>query len=222
LKKEVAAMLDDFTWFKQSSYLWTGQKIVYIDPWEVRDDDPKADVVFITHAHFDHYSEPDLNKIVTERTVLVAPHDVAEQCLKRGDVRAVRPGETIEAGGFSAEAIPAYNQREDRKDFHPRDNDWVGYIIDLGGTRYFFAGDTDHTKEVGDVRTDVAFLPIGGTYTMDIDEAIEAAKAIGPKLAVPCHFGFVVGSQKLGDQFVKAIAPIEGWVMKPAHNFEQP
>jgi L-ascorbate metabolism protein UlaG (beta-lactamase superfamily) len=219
---EVVAVLEQLTWFKQSSYLWKGHKVVYIDPWDVRETDPKADLVFITHAHFDHYSEPDLSKVVTEKTVLVAPHDVADQCLKRGDVRGVKPGETLEAGGFQVEAVAAYNQRSDRKDFHPRDNNWVGYVISIDGERVYFAGDTDHTEEVGAVRTDIAFLPIGGTYTMDIEEAIGASKAIGPRIAVPCHYGFVVGSQKLGDQFVKAIAPIEGKTLKPVHGFEQP
>jgi L-ascorbate metabolism protein UlaG (beta-lactamase superfamily) len=202
--------------------LWRGDKVVYIDPWDIPEGEPKADIVFITHAHFDHYSEPDLDKVVHEKTILIAPQDVAEQCLKRGDVRAVKPGQTIEAGGFPVEAVPAYNHRPERKDFHPRDNNWVGYVITLGGTRYYLAGDTDHIPEMGDIKTDVAFLPCGGTYTKDVSEAAVAAKEINPKVAVPCHFGFVVGSSSTGEEFVKAVAPIKGQILKPRHGFEQP
>lgn len=213
-------MLDKFTWYKQSSLLWRGNLTVYIDPWEIPEGEPKADLVFITHAHFDHFSEPDLARVTKEGTVTVAPHDIAAQ-LRKGDVRAVKPGEAIEAAGFQVDAVPAYNARPERKDFHPRDNNWVGYIIDLGGTRTYLAGDTDHVPEMGQVKADVAFVPVGGTYTMDVREAAGAVKEIRPKVAVPYHFGFVVGSRSEGEKFVKAIAPVEGRVLEPRHPFEQ-
>lgn len=213
-------MLDQFTWYRQSALQWRDSLIVYIDPWGIGDDDPHADVVLITHAHFDHFSEPDLDKVVKDGTILVAPHDIAAQ-LKKGDVRAVKPGESLEAAGIPVETVPAYNAKPERKDFHPRDNNWVGYVLTLGGTRHYLAGDTDHIPEMGDIKADVAFVPIGGTYTMDVAEAAAAVKQIGPKMAVPYHFGFVVGKPSDGDAFVKAISPIQGKVLTPKNPFEQ-
>jgi len=216
-------MLDAFTWYKQAALKWRGGPLtVHIDPWGVPEGEEKADLVLITHAHFDHYSQEDIDRVSKTGTVIVAPHDVAEVCLATGDVRAIKPGETIEAKGLSVQAVPAYNERPERKTFHPRDNNWVGYVVDLGGTRTYIAGDTDHIGEMSDIACDLAFVPAGGTYTMDLDEAVGAVKDIGPKTAVPYHFGFVVGSRSIGQEFVEAIKPIEGRVLDPVHPFEQP
>jgi L-ascorbate metabolism protein UlaG (beta-lactamase superfamily) len=213
-------MLDAFTWYKQAAVRWQGGITIHVDPWGVPEGEPKADLVLITHAHFDHYSQEDVDRVVKQGTVIVAPHDVATECLTSGDVRAVKPGESIEAAGIQVHAVPAYNHLPGRTDFHPRDNNWVGYVLDLGGTRTYFAGDTDHIPEMGDVKTDLAFIPVGGTYTMDVAEAAGAVKEIAPKTAVPYHFGFVVGTRSDGDEFVRAIAPIEGKVLTPVNPFE--
>ncbi|HEX9712001.1 MAG TPA: MBL fold metallo-hydrolase [Actinomycetota bacterium] len=210
-------MLEQLTWYRQSSYLWRGEVTVYVDPWGVPDGEPGADFVFITHAHADHFSPDDIKKVSSEGTIFVAPHDIAEQLA--GDVRAVRPGEQLEVAGVGVEAIPAYNVQPGRLDKHPRDNDWVGYVLTLDGTRYLFAGDTDHTPELTGVRTDVAVVPVGGTFTMDAAEAATAVKEMGPRLAVPYHYGFVVGSESDGHRFVEAIAPIEGRIMTPVYPF---
>ena len=215
-------MLEAFTWYKQAALRWQGNITVHVDPWGVPDGEPKADLILITHAHFDHYSQEDMDRVTKEGTIIVAPEDVATQCLTSGDIRGVKPGQTIEAAGLQISTIPAYNTHPDRLQLHPRENNWVGFIVDFGGTRAYFAGDTDHVDEMNDVKTDVAFLPIGGTYTMDVTEGIGATKEIAPKVAVPYHFGFVVGSQTLGDEFVRGIAPIEGKVLTPVNPFEQP
>jgi L-ascorbate metabolism protein UlaG (beta-lactamase superfamily) len=212
-------MLDKVTWYKQSGILWRGTPVVYVDPWDVPEGEPTADVILITHAHFDHFSEADISKLSKTGTIVVAPEDVAAQ-LSSGDVRAVKPGARLDAGGVAVEAVPAYNARAERKDFHPRDNNWVGYVLDLAGTRAYLAGDTDHIPEMADIDAEVAFVPIGGTYTMDADEAAAAVKDIAPKTAVPYHFGFVVGSKADAERFVKAIAPVEGRILKPRHPFE--
>lgn len=214
-------MLDAFTWYRQSALLWRGNRNVYIDPWGITEGEPQGDVVFITHAHFDHFSEADLAKVVRDGTIVLAPHDVASQ-IRAGDVRAVKPGETLEAAGIPVKVVPAYNSAPDRKDFHPRDNNWVGYLLTLGNTRTYLAGDTDHIPEMSEIKADVAFVPIGGTYTMDVEEAARAVKQISPTIAVPYHFGFVVGSPSLGESFVKAVAPVEGRVLTPRNPFEQP
>jgi L-ascorbate metabolism protein UlaG (beta-lactamase superfamily) len=216
-------MLDPFTWYKQAAIKWQGKNLtVHIDPWGVPDGEPKADLLLITHAHFDHYSQEDIDRVTKEGTVIVAPHDVASQCITSGDVRPIKPGETLEAAGLQVSAVPAYNERPERLEMHPRENNWVGFILDLGGTRTYLAGDTDHIKEMADIKVDLAFIPAGGTYTMDVQEAVGAVKDIQPKLAVPYHFGFVVGPRSTGEEFVKAIAPIEGRVMTPVNPFEQP
>jgi L-ascorbate metabolism protein UlaG (beta-lactamase superfamily) len=212
-------MIERFTWFKQSAYLWRGDGIaVYIDPWGVTTDDP-ADVVFITHAHFDHFSMEDIDRIRKDGTRLVAPADVAAEL--SGDVTAVRPGDSIEVGGIKATAVPAYNVVEERLEAHPRANDWVGYVLTLGDATYYHAGDTDNVPEAASVRADVAFLPIGGTYTMEVPDAAALAKAIQPKLAVPMHYGHVVGTPSDAERFLKEADPVSVQILTPVHAFER-
>lgn len=212
-------MLEGFTWFKQSAFRWTdGERVVYIDPWGTEEDATPADLILITHAHFDHFQPDEVAKLRREGTQVVAPRDVAVEL--GGDVTPVAPGERHDIGGFHVETVPAYNTREEALDFHPKANKWVGYLIDLGGHTYYHAGDTDHLPELEPLKTDVAFLPIGGHYTMNAEEAASLAKAIGPKLAVPMHFGSVVGSPSEGVRFREAAAPVPVEIMRPVHPFE--
>ena len=211
-------MLERFTWFRQSAYLWRGDVNVYIDPWGLTLTDP-ADVIFITHAHQDHFSPEDIQKVQKRDTVIYAPHDVAREL--SGDVSAVAPGDSIEVSGISVQAVPAYNVHPDRLDKHPKANRWVGYILELEGKTYYHAGDTDHAPELDDVRTDVAFLPIGGTYTMDPGEAAGLARSISPQIAVPMHYGFVVGSPKDAETFRREAEPVTVEVMRPVNPFER-
>jgi len=212
-------MLERFTWFKQSAFLWRGEGIaVYIDPWGVTTDDP-ADVVFLTHAHFDHLSMEDIERVRKEGTKFVAPRDVAAEL--SGDVTPVRPGDSLEVAGIKVTALPAYNLVEERLEAHPRANEWVGYLLTLGSNTYYHAGDTDHAPELDSVRADVTFLPIGGDpYTMAADEAAGLAKAIGPQIAVPMHYGFVVGSKSDGGRFRDLAAPLRVEILTPENPFE--
>lgn len=211
-------MIDRFTWFKQSAFLWRGDGLtVYIDPWDVTVDDP-ADVVFLTHAHFDHFSMRDIDRIRKASTKLVAPRDVADEL--SGDVTAVRPGDAVEVAGIAAAVVPAYNVVEERLEAHPRANGGVGYVLSLGSNTYYHAGDTDHVPELSDVRADVAFLPIGGTYTMDVSEAAGLAKVIEPKLAVPMHYGYVTGSESDAERFAAEADPVPVRTLTPVHPFE--
>lgn len=211
-------MLDRFTWFRQSAYRWDGDDVVaYIDPWGVTDPAP-ADVIFITHAHQDHFSMEDIEKVRTAGTKIFAPADIAAEL--SGDVVPVAPGDTVQFGAISGQTVPAYNVVEERLDKHPKSNKWVGYVLDLGGTTYYHAGDTDHVPELEEVRTDVAFLPIGGTYTMDVHEAAGLAKAMAPQLAVPMHYGFVVGSPSEAQVFAREAAPVQVRTLLPTNPFE--
>jgi L-ascorbate metabolism protein UlaG (beta-lactamase superfamily) len=212
-------MLERFTWFKQSAFLWRGDGLnVYIDPWDVTTEDP-ADVIFITHAHYDHFSKDDLEKVRKDGTKFLAPHDVAQELT--GDVTAVRPGDSLEVGGVKVQTVPAYNTAEERLEMHPKANEWVGYVLSLGASTYYHAGDTDHLPELSAIRADVAFLPIGGTYTMDSTEAAGLAKAISPKVAVPMHYGFVAGIPTDAERFAKEADPVAVEILSPEQPFEQ-
>jgi L-ascorbate metabolism protein UlaG (beta-lactamase superfamily) len=150
----------------------------------------------------------------------VAPADVAKEL--SGNVKPIKPGDRMDAAGVKLEAVPAYNIDPARLQAHPKANNWVGYVLQLGGRAYYHAGDTDHLPELERVRTDVAFLPIGdGGYVMTVEEAAGLAKAMKPKLAVPMHYGFFPGVGVAGDgaRFKKAAAPVEVTVMNPVNPF---
>ncbi|HEX9235537.1 MAG TPA: MBL fold metallo-hydrolase [Actinomycetota bacterium] len=215
-------MLERFTWYRQSAYRWKDDEVtIYIDPWGVTDPEP-ADAVFITHAHFDHYNQEDLEKVRTDKTKFFAPEDVAAEL--SGDVVPVKPGDDLHLGRISARAVRAYNIVEGREQNHPKANNWVGYVFDLGGQSVYHAGDTDHVPEIESVHADVAFLPVGGGgYTMDVPEAGELAKVLRPQIAVPMHYGFVEGCEGpgAGERFAKAADPVKVEILAPTNPFEQ-
>ena len=213
-------MLERITWFRQSALRWRDDELtVYIDPWGIGDAAQPADLILITHAHEDHFQPDEIDRLRREGTKLVAPHDVAN--MLTGDVTPVRPGETHEIAGVSFTTVPAYNTREEALEFHPRANGWVGYVLQFGGATYYHAGDTNHAPELDEIRTDVAFLPVGGYYTMDVLEAAGLAKAMAPALAVPMHYGFVVGSRGDGERFREEAAPVPVELLDPVDAFEQ-
>jgi len=217
-------MLEGFTWYQQSAFRWKGERLVmYIDPWGLRGDLPPADLVLITHAHGDHYSKGDLDKIKASKTIFVAPADVAKEL--SGNVKPIKPGDRSEAAGVKIEAVPAYNIDPARLENHPKRNNWCGYVIQLAGRTYYHAGDTDRLPELERIHTDVAFVPIGnGGFVMTVEEAAALVKAMKPKLAVPMHYGFFPGVGVAGDgeRFKKAAAGVEVTVMKPVNTFANP
>ena len=155
----------------------------------------------------------------TGSTKLVAPHDVAKEL--SGDVTPVGPGESHEVGGLTFTTVPAYNTREEALDFHPQANRWVGYVLELDGRTYYHAGDTDHAPELDDIESDVAMVPIGGHFTMNAEEAAGLVRAIGPGVAVPMHYGFVVGQVSDADRFREAADPVPVEVLTPTLPFER-
>jgi L-ascorbate metabolism protein UlaG (beta-lactamase superfamily) len=175
---------------------------VYIDPFQLPENAAKARLVMITHDHFDHYSPVDLEKIVDEHTDVIAPLSTAKQ-LDYGKVHAVKPGDDLSIENINIKAVPSYNIG---KDFHPKGNAWVGYLFTINGVAFYHAGDSDFIPEMKVVKTDIALLPVSGTYVMTAVEAAQAALAIKPKLAIPMHYGSIVGEADDARQFVELLA----------------
>jgi len=193
-----------YKWLGHASFMLKGAKVtVYIDPFQIKGGEP-ADIICVTHSHSDHFSLDDIAKIAKADTVLVAPPDCKGF---RGKVVTITPDESVLVKDVTIETVPAYNIG---KRFHPRANQWVGYVITLDGTRYYHAGDTDLIPEMSDVKADVAFLPAGGKYTMTAQEAAQAANIIKPKVAIPMHWGTIVGSADDAQAFRDACqVPVE-------------
>lgn len=188
--EEVVAMVEDIHWLGHDSFRIEKENIViYIDPWNIENPKP-ADLVFITHDHYDHCSPSDVKKLLKQDTIIVAPSDCAKKF--KGDVRTLKPKEKLSLKGLDVEAVPAYNTN---KPFHSKSDNWVGYIIKLGGVKIYHAGDTDFIPEMNGLNTDIALLPVSGTYVMTAGEAAKAAAAIKPKVAIPMHYGAIVGDE---------------------------
>ncbi len=175
--------------------------IIYIDPFRINEEKHDADLILITHDHYDHYSPEDIKKVIKEDTIIVAPKTIKELNNKE-NIIFVEPNKTYNIKGYKMDTIPAYNIN---KHFHPKENNWVGYIIEIEGIKYYIAGDTDIIPENQQIKCDVALIPIGGTYTMDYKEASELINIIKPKIAIPTHYGSIVGDITDGEKFKKLI-----------------
>jgi L-ascorbate metabolism protein UlaG (beta-lactamase superfamily) len=176
-----------------------GSKVLYTDPYKVKEKD-QADIVVISHEHFDHLSREDLEKVCTPKTRIVASSLCQDgvKGLKVAETRFVDPGGKASVDGVEIEAVPAYNInkfREPGKAFHPKGEARVGFVIRLDGTTVYFAADTDFIPEMRSIKCDIALLPVSGTYVMTAEEAAKAAVALNPKIAVPMHYGAIVGSE---------------------------
>jgi len=189
-------MIENIHWLGHDSFRLDGSSTVYIDPWKLAADAPPADLILITHDHYDHFSPDDIARLSTPRTTLIGPASVTAQV---DGVAAVTlsAGETATVGGVTVTAVPAYNIdkfRQPGEVFHPRAAGGLGYIVELDGRRIYHAGDTDAIPEMRDVRCDVALLPVSGTYVMTAAEAAEACRMISAAAAVPMHYGDIVGT----------------------------
>jgi L-ascorbate metabolism protein UlaG (beta-lactamase superfamily) len=213
LLAEAPMSVDYIHWLGHASFrIDDGAVTIYIDPWKLAAGASKADVILITHAHYDHFSAEDIAKIEKPTTVFVAPADVVSKLTGKHIVTAA-PGGSYQAGPVKVTAVAAYNTN---KDFHPKANGWVGYIVTLSnGQRVYHSGDTDVTPEMKKVKTDVALMPCGGTYTMTAAEMAAAANEFKPAVLIPMHWGDIVGSRADADAVAKAftgrtvIRPVE-------------
>lgn len=191
------AMTKNIAWLGHDTFRVTnGGTVIYTDPFQLKSAD-KADIVLITHEHRDHCSVEDLAKVLTHDTVIVTTAGCAAK-IGQGNFRIVKPGDKLKVAGVEIEAVAAYNTN---KQFHPMDNAWVGFIFKADGHRIYLAGDTDRIPQMKDYRCDIALLPVGGTYTMTAEEAAEAALDIKPRLAIPMHFGSIVGTLDDAERF---------------------
>ncbi|UCC98633.1 MAG: MBL fold metallo-hydrolase [Phycisphaerales bacterium] len=188
-------------------------EIIYIDPWKLRDSPQDATLVLVSHSHHDHYSPEDLEKVSGPETKLIASADVVA---KENSGEAIMGGLTIELENARLTGVVAYNPD---KQFHPKANNWVGFVVELGSKRLYYAGDTDLTEEMKALKQiDVALLPVGGTYTMDAAEAAEAVNIIRPKVAIPYHWGDIVGGRNDAEKFAEA-AECDAKILTPGQTF---
>lgn len=199
-------MLEKIEVLCHSSIKITKGVIIYFDPFKIKKEYHDADLIFITHSHYDHFSPEDINKVRKEGTIIIATEDLLDKLLTLGftkeSIIIVKQNENFNVKDINFKTIPAYNTN---KNFHPKENNWVGYLLTLDNTTYYIAGDTDITKENRKVKCDVAFVPVGGTYTMTVEEAAKLINEIKPKIAIPTHYGEIVGDTSDGERFVKLI-----------------
>lgn len=188
--------------------------VIYLDPFSLTDAEAAhdADYVFITHAHYDHFSPKDIARVAGDHTELVAPASMGAEVARVADgigataVHLLQAGGRLELPGVAVEAVPAYNVEPERLEMHPQANGWLGYALTIDSARYYAAGDTDQNPDNEQVACDVALVPIGGTYTCDPHQAAAFVNALRPKTVVPIHYGSIVGAPENFDEFASEVA----------------
>lgn len=200
-------MTENIEVFTQSSIRITdGDFRIYVDPFQMREAPKDADFILITHDHYDHFSPEDIEKVSNGKSVLVVPAKMIPQAEKLssnvGEIHSVMPGEHYGISGLEFDTVAAYNNL---KPYHPKSAGWVGYILQIDGQRIYIAGDTDMNRDNRDVKCDVALVPIGGKFTMDAKKAAEFINTIRPSVAIPTHYGSIVGKKEDADVFAASV-----------------
>jgi L-ascorbate metabolism protein UlaG (beta-lactamase superfamily) len=203
----------DFERIAHDTFRVAGSKVIYTDPFRVSRKD-EADVVLLSHEHFDHLSREDLEKVCTLKTKIFASSLCSGELrwLKSKTVTVLKAGDVLKEDGFQVEAVPAYNTnkfKEPGKPFHPQADLGLGYVVSMDDTRIYYAGDTDFIPEMKSIRCDIALLPVSGTYVMTAEEAAQAAAAINPRVAIPMHYGAIVGSEADAQKFKSLVKNCE-------------
>ncbi len=195
----IEEVFKNLSWLGHDGILYQNKKTIYFDPFQIAGG-PAADIILISHDHFDHCSPEDVKKIQTKDTIIVTESDSAKKL--SGNIEVIKPGETKTVQGISIEAVPSYNTN---KDFHVKAKGWLGFIVTLDGVRVYHPGDTDFIPEMKEIKADIAFLPVSGTYVMGPEEAVEAAKVLKPKIAIPIHYGAIVGTEEDAKKFAELL-----------------
>lgn len=181
-------VLQKLHWLGHDGFRIDAGTVIYIDPYQIRSAKP-ADIILVTHDHYDHCSPDDIRKIQQKSTVIVT--DKASAAKLSGDVRIIKPGDSVTVAGILIEAVPSYNVN---KQFHPKAAGMLGFVVTVDGVRIYHAGDADFIPEMKTIKADIALLPVSGTYVMTADEAAQAALTIKPRIAIPMHYDAIVGT----------------------------
>lgn len=185
----------------QSSIKITSDKNIYFDPFMIEEELHDADYILITHDHYDHFDIESINRVINDDTIVIMPNSMVIKNIgyfNSENIRGVDPNEEYTIEGLHLKTIPSYNTN---KNFHKKEFEWVGYLVDIEDQTLYIAGDTDITEENKAVKCDIAFVPIGGTYTMDAEEAALLVNIIKPRLVIPIHYKTVVGKEEDATKF---------------------
>jgi len=205
------------SWLGHDGFKIKSARTIYIDPVEIKPDE-EADILLITHDHFDHCSPSDVEKIVSAKTIIVTTPAAKRQLsrTKAREIRTAKPGEKILIGNISIETVPSYNVNKFRspgKVFHPKESEMLGFVVTLNGVRFYHSGDSDLIPEMEQLNVDIACLPVSGIYVMTAEEAAEATRRIKPKIAIPMHYGLIaeddgslLGKQEDAERFKRLAA----------------
>jgi L-ascorbate metabolism protein UlaG (beta-lactamase superfamily) len=196
---------DNITINTQSSIKMVFDKTIYFDPFKIENNYNDADIIFITHNHYDHMDINSIYKVKNDNTIIIAPVSMQSVIEKISFKKYVflNPFDEVNIDNVFIKTIPAYNIN---KEFHPRNNNWLGYIVTINGITYYIAGDTDKTKEAESIKCDIALLPIGGHFTMNKEEASELTRIISPKIVIPTHYGSIIGDKSFGKEFKELLS----------------
>lgn len=189
-----------------SSIKIVGEKTIYVDPYCIEEESHDADLIFITHDHYDHFEVDSINKLLKDDTLIVIPNRMLKQAIEakidREKLLGVNPGEEYCFNGTNVSTVASYNIR---KEFHPKSKYWVGYIIEQNNEKIYISGDSDATEEMKKVKCDIAMLPIGGKFTMNVEEAAAVTNTIKPKYVIPTHYAKIIGEVADGQKFQELI-----------------
>jgi len=190
----------ELKWLGHSAFLISNEKRIYIDPYNIPQAEPKADIILITHSHYDHCSIADIQKIIRNGTIILVPADCQSKITKLENVemQIAEIGDEIKVGNIVIDAVPAYNIN---KQFHQKQEGWLGYVVKMNNVIIYHAGDTDLIPEMNHIEADIALLPVSGKYVMDAEEAANAANLIRPEVAIPMHYGSIIGSKEDAEKF---------------------
>lgn len=207
----------EISWLGHDSFKLKKVITLIIDPYKIRSKE-EADIVLITHEHFDHLSREDLKKVVGPQTIAISMQKCLQELsiLGLADVKIVKAGDILEVKGVTIEAVESYNINKFKEPglvFHPREDGNLGFVIDFGGVSVYHSGDTDDIPAMANIKADIALLPVSGTYVMTPDEATKAVMKLEPKLAIPMHYGTIVGSEMDAQRF-KDLAPCDVQILE--------